>query len=326
MIADPVVVEDWHAIARSEDVQENKITPARLLCEDLILWRCGGEVKAWQDLCIHRGTRLSLGRIENHAVVCAYHGWSYNGDGKCVRIPAHPNQQPPAKAKVRTYRAKEQYGLVWVSLGNPQKDLPSFHEWNDPTFRKILVGPYKYKSSAPRAIENFLDIAHFPFVHAGILGDPNRAEVADYEPVVDADGITASDVRIWQPDPDGRGHGEIRSLLYRVSRPLTASLTSESQGQRYMIWMTVAPVTQVESLVWFYIAINYMQDVPDEELAKRIKEYEHSIVSADIPVVESQRPELLPLDLQAELHLRSDRTSITYRKWLRQMGLSFGTD
>jgi hypothetical protein len=42
-------------------------------------------------------------------------------------------------------------------------------------------------------------------------------------------------------------------------------------------------------------------------------------------IVESQRPELLPLDLQAELHLRSDRTAIAYRKWLKQLGLTFGT-
>ena len=45
------------------------------------------------------------------------------------------------------------------------------------------------------------------------------------------------------------------------------------------------------------------------------------ITLQDVPIVESQRPELLPLDLQAELHLRSDRTAIAYRKWLRQVGI-----
>ena len=297
-----------------------------MLGEDVALWRCAGEIRAWQDLCIHRGTRLSLGSIEKDTVVCAYHGWTYDGDGRCVKIPAHPDQQPPAKAKVKTYLAKERYSLVWVCLGQPKVDVPSFDEWEDRSFRKILVGPYQYKASGPRAVENFLDVAHFPFVHAGILGDQNHAEIADYEPLVDINGITAKDVKIWQPDPDGRGHGEIRSLLYRVLRPLTASLTSESQGKRYMIWATVAPVEEVQSLVWFYIAINYMHDLSDDELRKSIREYEHRIISADMPVVESQRPELLPLDLQAELHLKSDRTAIAYRKWLKELGLSFGTE
>jgi phenylpropionate dioxygenase-like ring-hydroxylating dioxygenase large terminal subunit len=45
----------------------------------------------------------------------------------------------------------------------------------------------------------------------------------------------------------------------------------------------------------------------------------------DKPVVESQRPELLPLDLQEELHLRSDKTAIAYRRWLREIGMSYGT-
>ena len=49
------------------------------------------------------------------------------------------------------------------------------------------------------------------------------------------------------------------------------------------------------------------------------------ITLQDVPIVESQRPELLPLDLQAELHLGSDRTAIAYRKWLRELGLTFGT-
>jgi phenylpropionate dioxygenase-like ring-hydroxylating dioxygenase large terminal subunit len=50
-----------------------------------------------------------------------------------------------------------------------------------------------------------------------------------------------------------------------------------------------------------------------------------AIFEEDRAIVEAQRPELLPLDLQAELHLRSDRVAIAYRRWLRQLGLQFGT-
>lgn len=61
--------------------------------------------------------------------------------------------------------------------------------------------------------------------------------------------------------------------------------------------------------------------LPDEQ----VRQFQDVIIKQDIPIVESQRPELLPLDLQAELHLRSDRTAIAYRKWLRELGLTFGT-
>ena len=60
MLNDPVLVNEWHVVARTTDVQEGKPFRARLLGEDLVLWRVGDRVMAWQDLCVHRGTRLSL--------------------------------------------------------------------------------------------------------------------------------------------------------------------------------------------------------------------------------------------------------------------------
>jgi phenylpropionate dioxygenase-like ring-hydroxylating dioxygenase large terminal subunit len=69
------------------------------------------------------------------------------------------------------------------------------------------------------------------------------------------------------------------------------------------------------------MAMNYGHDLPEADLVA----YQDTIFAQDRPIVESQRPELLPLDLQAELHLRSDRTAIAYRQWLKQLGLTFGT-
>jgi len=78
MIEDPVLLNDWHPIAKSSDVPERTILPARLLGEDLVIWRMNGEVRVWQDLCVHRGTRLSLGHLKGDHLECAYHGWTYD--------------------------------------------------------------------------------------------------------------------------------------------------------------------------------------------------------------------------------------------------------
>jgi phenylpropionate dioxygenase-like ring-hydroxylating dioxygenase large terminal subunit len=88
-----------------------------------------------------------------------------------------------------------------------------------------------------------------------------------------------------------------------------------------MIQLNVTPVDELASLAWMCIAMNYGHDIPEGEL----KAFQEKIVGQDIPVVESQRPERLPLDLQAELHLRSDRIAVAYRKWLKELGLVFGT-
>ncbi len=83
---------------------------------------------------------------------------------------------------------------------------------------------------------------------------------------------------------------------------------------------TVTALAERKSVVWMYVAMDY-GNLSDAE----IRGFQDEIIKQDIPIVESQRPELLPLDLQAELHLRSDRTAIAYRKWLRELGVSFGT-
>src|SRR5688500_5318555 len=144
IIDDPALIDDWHPVARDRDLAEGGVLAARLLGEDLVLWRAGGQAHAWQDLCVHRGAKLSLGRVDGQRLACAYHGWAYGGDGRCVHIPAHPEQSPPAKAVVRGYQVRERYGLLWVCLGTPSGDIPPFPEWDQPGFGGAVCGPFSH--------------------------------------------------------------------------------------------------------------------------------------------------------------------------------------
>jgi len=321
MIQDDVLINDWHVVACSKDVLDGELLAARLLDEDIVLWRTKGEIHAWQDLCIHRGTRLSLGSVEEEILKCPYHGWSYNQEGRCVKIPAHPDHTPPTKARVKRYQAREKYELIWVSLGEPEHDIPPFPEWDDASFRKIPTGPYRVEAGGPRIIENFLDIAHFAFVHEGILGDQTHPEIEDYEATIGPEGVLAQGVRVYQPDPYGTGEGDTVAYTYRAHRPLTASLTKESDGPRFSILLMITPHDTIDSTAWIWMAQNYGWDIPEQDLI----DYQDEIFGQDRPIVQSQRPELLPLDLQAELHLKSDRTAIAYRRWLNELGVTFGT-
>ena len=121
--SDPVVHAAWHPVALSSQLIPGQLHAIELLGESLVLWRGPAGLHAWQDLCIHRGVKLSLGQIVNDgcALRCAYHGWTYAEDGHCLRIPAHPSIKPPARAQVKTYTCAEHSGLVWVSLRAPQR-------------------------------------------------------------------------------------------------------------------------------------------------------------------------------------------------------------
>jgi len=321
VIEEPVLIDDWHPVATVEQLARGRPIGVRLLGEDIVVWRAGERFCAWQDLCLHRGTRLSLGRIEGCTLRCPYHGWVYDEEGRCVRIPALPDTPPPAKARVRSYPALERYGLIWVSLGAPAREPPPFPEWQDDRFRKLLCGPYPVAASGPRIVENFLDVAHFAFVHDGVLGTAERPEIDDHEATIGPDGVEATGVRVYQPDPYGTGQGDWVSYTYRALRPFTAYLLKESQGPRFSILLTITPHEPDRSTAWMWMAMNYGHDLPADELIA----WQDGIFAQDQPILESQRPELLPLDLAAEINVRADRTAVMYRRWLRQLGLSFGT-
>jgi len=322
---DPLLLNEWLPVAWSSSVPASKLHGVRVLGQDLVLWRSDEGLHAWRDLCVHRGAKLSLGQIchaqHGACVVCPYHGWVYNSAGECVRIPAHPEQAPPARARVDRFASQEKYGLVWVCLGTPSGDLPSFPEGDLPEFRLVPTGPYRFHAQGPRIIENLLDVAHLPTAHAGMLGDPAHAEIGEYTVTTTADGIVARDIPIWQPDPDGTGRPAKVHYTYWVERPLAARLTKLHGGQNFSILSSVTPVDAENSLAWIVLAMNYAHDVPEEELRR----FQDQVTEQDIRIVNSQRPELLPLDLQSELHLRSDQIAIAYRRWLRQLGLRYGT-
>ena len=321
MIDDPILLNDWHVVARASDLPEGKAVPARLLGTDLVVWRGSSGFQVWDDLCIHRGAKLSGGWVRNDCLVCPYHGWSYTSEGACTRIPAHPAQKPPSKAHARVHPVRVAYDLVWTCLGEPAAELPPFPEWSDAGYRSIHSGPYGFRALGPRVIENFLDVGHFPFVHAGYLGDSAHTEIKDYEAEITPTGVIARNIPIWQPDPDGTGKAAEVYYTYEAIRPLTARFTKAQGEQRFSMIDIVTPVDEEHSTAWAIMAMNYAFDTP----AEQIRKFQDEVTLQDLPIVESQRPELLPLDLQAELHLRSDRTAIAYRKWLRQIGLSFGT-
>ena len=110
MIDDPVLLDDWHPVARVEELAGGGPIPARLLGEDLVLWRSGDELHAWRDLCVHRGTRLSLGRVvDGVRLECPYHGWTYAVDGRCVLMPAHPEQSPSGQARGDSRRSGREW-------------------------------------------------------------------------------------------------------------------------------------------------------------------------------------------------------------------------
>ncbi|MFC3803203.1 Rieske 2Fe-2S domain-containing protein [Cohnella sp. GCM10012308] len=322
---DKVLMRQWHPVAYAHEIGEKPVSRV-LMGERLVLFRTASGIHAWKDLCVHRGAALSLGCVKDDALVCPYHGWRYDGTGSCVLIPQQPQEQAITKqARAIVYECREEKKIVWVRLGTDMQsaNLPSFPEWDDPAYKTVYCGPYPLQASAPRVIENFLDVGHLAFLHEGHLGDSAYPEIADYRVDISETGIRSSEIDIYQPDPDSTGKSGIARYVYEVLGPTAARLskTDPLTGHVFSILFAVSPIAQTESVVFVALARNYAFELPDEQFA----DFQTFILQQDQAVLESQRPELLPLDLQAELHLKADRLSIAYRKWLRARGVVWGT-
>jgi phenylpropionate dioxygenase-like ring-hydroxylating dioxygenase large terminal subunit len=317
----------WHPVGYSAGLTDNP-AHADLLGEPLVLWRgSDGSVRVMSDVCVHRGTALSLGAVHGDEIMCAYHGWRYRSDGRCVAIPqlADP-ARIPAKAKVAAFQAQERYGLIWVALDDPRWPLPEVPELEDSSWAAVSAGPYAWECDAARQVENFTDFGHFPWVHPGLLGDPDRPVVPRHEVTTEEHVLHYTIVRPEAPNSDDfpvfgneeAGPPERRSR-YELHLPYTIALRLGWGGEKGMVYFFASqPVSADRCIGYVVIGRNYNFEQDDQV----IREFEDTIFGQDQVVVESQRPDRVPFDLAAELHLKFDAVAVGYRKAMRATGLA----
>lgn len=221
--------------------------------------------------------------------------------------------------------AKIAYGYVWTSLGSPPEDIFSIPEYAEPDRRKLNAATFGVNVSAPRAIENFLDMGHFPYVHTDILGAEPHTEVKEYdvEISVDRDEILATRCRFFQPMASTASDGGADvDYVYRVPHPFCSVLYKSSpldETRRDVIAVFLQPVDQE------HVRAHMLLCVLDEDNEdKVIKRFQQTIFGQDKPILENQVPKRLPLDPRAETPIRADKSAIAYRRWLSQKGVTYG--
>ncbi|MFC0708452.1 aromatic ring-hydroxylating dioxygenase subunit alpha [Azorhizophilus paspali] len=314
------LVNQWHVVALSEDVEASKPKAVRLLGEDLVLWRDeSGQVNAWKDYCGHRGPKLSLGCVKQGQLECPYHGWRFNSQGDCTLVPAHPDRSGPSSERlIFRHFAEERYGYIWVCLEQPARSLPELPQWEDDAYRKVYAGPYYYKANALRALENFIDPSHFPFVHPNLNGLPDAPEpLKKYTVSLDERGLHSSEIAVFQPYGDHRGIPVNARYNYSILNPTTAYFKKKTgQIERFCTFFNATPVDEAECIIWLIVAINFGPDLTLEQILSR----QNLVFEQDRHIVESQRPARLPLDPKAEMHVNSDRMGLEYRRWLKNLG------
>lgn len=327
----PAEAGGWWPVALSDAARDGPHA-VTLFGESLVLWHDGsGRAVLQRDRCPHRGARLSLGRVcDDGTLQCPYHGWRFDGQGACTAVPALPDFRPTAAMAVPTLPLREAHGLWWTTCGDPSSarlaDLPATLP-----ARRLILGPFDVATSAPRAVENFLDTAHFATVHAGWLGDAGHPEVPHHDLSHAADGRPVVErYRAWQPRATASADsGGWVTYRYEVLSPYAALLTKQADDaasgigagvqDSYTIW--ACPTTDETCRLWF---AQYTTDTVSSD--ESLRAFQTTIFSQDQPVLESQRPRRLPVSEGAprEVATAADRLSMAYRRYLREQGLRIG--
>lgn len=324
----------WYPVVRCEDLgtTPQKVT---ILAHDFVVFRDQhGKPVVLSDTCIHRGASLAQGKCkEDGTVQCPYHGWRFNSEGICTRIPSIGSKtKPPARARVDSYPVQERYGIVFAFLGDlPEAERPPIMEVEEhgtPDWRATLV-TFDINYHYERSIENGLDPAHNEYVHTthGYQGERE-------------DTYTMMELRPFKNNDWGFGFmatfdaPPLKNPIMRRVRPQGGKMEAGSG--------TVGP-----NHMWTYINFSekyamhqYMFEAPIDEnrtrvfllnernvlffkrgllsklngwLDKKVNERNMFIASQDIRVMNEVRPRLTPPTRSKELMMPADKCILQYR-------------
>jgi phenylpropionate dioxygenase-like ring-hydroxylating dioxygenase large terminal subunit len=266
--------------------------------------------------------------VIDDCIECPYHGWRYRGDGQCTLVPARKELTDVLKGKVKSYQVVEQSGLIWVCLSQAKFPVPSYPEFDDQEYRISFPNVYDWRTSTPRRLENFIDFSHFPFVHHGSIGTRSNPRVETFESWREdavlrfrRSGVKEPNLP-WHRELMGVGEGEIEPINeYYVTMPHTVRLVRKFPNDcTYVIFMATSPVDGSTSRSFTIQARNYGKDAQNDKLFTDMND---TVIEEDRPVIESQRPVMIPLmpeEAHMELPVRgADAITTEYRRWLLQL-------
>jgi len=218
------------------------------------------------------------------------------------------------------------YGYIWTSFGNPPDHLFPIPEYAEPDRVNMSCGSIGVGSSAPRIVENFLDMGHFPYVHTDILGAEPHTEVKEYDVEVseERDEVLATRCRFFQPRAAlSATEGIEVEYIYRVPHPFCSVLYKscpEDVTRQDVIAIFLQPMTAETTRA------HLLQSMIDStSTVTELRRFQQTIFGQDKPILENQYPKRLPLDPRAETPIRADKSAIAYRRWLSQKGITYGT-
>jgi len=329
----------WYPIVRSEDLSMDTPQKVTVLSTNLVAFRDEqGNARVLSDTCVHRGASLggawsagNVPRIVNGCIVCPYHGWEFDGEGRCVNVPSIGyGKKTPARAKVDSYPVQEKYGIVFAFLGDlPEEERPPLlevEEYDQEGWRANTVLVLDVNYYYERSIENALDPAHNEFVHPShgfTAMNRDTYHVRDYATEDHIQGWGMWFMHKFEAPPlDKKKWGETRTEsgdlwagggTYGPNVVVTHINPQPDAGFRQYFFEQ--PVNEGRTKIFFLNMRNFMAD---PKYDGPIHATNKVIAKQDIDILETLNPTLTPISNTKEVLMPSDKAVVSYREWLNK--------
>jgi phenylpropionate dioxygenase-like ring-hydroxylating dioxygenase large terminal subunit len=306
----PGLPTGWYAVATGREVPAGRVVARRYFGRELVIWRTrSGALRVSGAFCPHLGAHLGrAGRVEGELLRCGFHGFRFDGSGRCVATPG--GGEPPARARLALWEAREQDGLVLVWFDPlsraPAWEVPALegNGWSALRWRR-----YRIATTPQEITENSVDLEHFAQLH-GFTGVSSRRPVTTDGPHLRSGylgtlplGVPGLPKPVFQVDYDVRVWG----LGYSLVHVSVAAL-------RIAFRMWVLPVPIDEQRVDLILATS----VPARlgPLAPLVRRYAHRVlcreVEQDLEVWNHK------IFLEQPALAKGEQAVARYRSWARQ--------
>ena len=329
--------DTWYCAARSTEISTAPFE--RIICnEPIVFFRTvtSGDAVALENRCPHRQAPLSMGKVVGDNIMCIYHGWHMDRNGRCSYVP---HQDAPSRnARVKSYPIEEQAGFVWIWMGDAAKSDPSLipdMPWLVADDRSAVLSRFHVKAGYQLMADNLLDVSHSDFLHAASFGSQagNKGETDEVrqnmETWSDADSVySVRSLHNVMLSPMAAAWGGFTQKVSRVSRqkwspPNTVNIevTVENNENRIIFNHDhiMTPETETSCHYLFAFTRDFALDggYPSDEDVRR--EQETVISSEDVPMVEAQQHNKIRFGDPVDIPGRADKFLIAVHKRIEEL-------
>ena len=317
----------WYPMAVSDELDDKPLR-VRCLDQDFVVYRdSGGAARCLSNTCAHRGGSLSGGKVKGDCLQCPYHGWEFDGDGNCQRIPSlGKDAKIPSRTRIDAYPVEERHGIVFAFLGDLPEDerppiLPVLEEGLE-GWRGTVVN-YHVKGNYERSVENGIDPAHNEFVHdthgfSGENEDYNVGELRGVESdwghgfwhTFNAPPLQAGEMKKLR---EQAGDMEVGTGHHGPNQVWT--YIHPSPDYHFHQYLFERPIDEENIHIYLLCMRNCMLEPEHDELMNQRNKY---VANQDVVIIEDLHPVLTPDTNTKEFMVPSDKCILMYRDRLRE--------